>query len=80
MRDLTSEGVTKTYDLPSLFPDDENLEPVSVIVGEHDESIDLTIGENVLKLSVQQARDLALTLRKHANIVEKSDRERQWIK
>ena len=55
-----------------------NIQPVSVVVKEDykKETVVLTIGENSLYLTVKQARDLSLEIRKASNLVEKDKMER----
>ena len=85
MRDLTSEGVKTEYDLKEMFPD-EVVEGISVTVeGDPPDFVNLKLNDQLLRLTMQQARDLALALRKAANDIEKSNREEvdrvnQWIK
>lgn len=68
------------YDLPSIFKD-KDVTPVTVEIGDHDETVVLKIGDSSpLVLSMDQARDLALALRKTVNKIQKATREKQWIK
>jgi len=55
-----------------------NIQPVSVVVKEDykKEAVVLTVGENSLYLTVKQARDLSLEIRKASNLVEKDKMER----
>ena len=55
-----------------------NIQPVSVVVKEDykKEAVVFTIGENSLYLTVKQARDLSLEIRKASNLVEKDKMER----
>jgi len=56
----------------------ENIQPVSVTVSEDfkNEAVVLKIGGNSLYLTVKQARDLSLEIRKASSLVEKDMMER----
>ena len=80
METMKYEDKEIKYDLPSIFKD-KDVTPITVEIGDHDETVVLKVGENPsLVLSMEQARDLALALRKVANKVQKATREKQWIK
>lgn len=88
MRDLTSEGETKEYDLEEIFSSESEItEGISVTIdGDYHDFVSVKLNNWTLRLNVQQARDLALALRKAANKIERGnmddppDRVNQWIK
>lgn len=79
MQTLKYDDTKKEYDLETMFPGTE-LEPVTVDLTDHGETIVLTVGDRPLNLNVQQARDLALALRQMANKASKDARVRMNIK
>ena len=66
----------KFLDLP------KGVEKVKVVVEEnlHDRTIDLTYKSCAISLTVDGARELALSLRQAANKIKQVTREKQWIK
>ena len=74
METMKYEDKEIKYDLASIFKDTD-VTPVTVEIGDHDETVILKVGDNApLVLSMDQARDLALVLRKVANRVQKASR------